>query len=320
MTNFKDIYVSKVIKLKSIKLLFYFIALCPLGIYGQTVIKMQKEGGVFTVPCTLNGVKLKFIFDTGASDVSISLTEANFLLKNKFISRSDILGKENYRDATGSINVGTKLLIRKLEFFGLVLDNVEASIVHQSQAPLLLGQTAMAKLGKFQFDPTSGTLTILNGSANNFNTTKNILYYIKSAENKTDLKDYSGAIEDYTNAFQLGDNDDIRYHNRAWCKAQLTDHRGALADYSKAIELNPNDSSYWSSRATCKKYLKDITGAYQDLSKALELDSKNASAYFGRGILLYYDYNQKERACEDWSTAGNLGYKNAYVQIAKYCN
>lgn len=44
--------------------------------FGQTVIKMQRKGGVSVVPCTVNGLSLSFIFDTGASDVSLSLTEA----------------------------------------------------------------------------------------------------------------------------------------------------------------------------------------------------------------------------------------------------
>ncbi|MBX9807412.1 MAG: retroviral-like aspartic protease family protein, partial [Flavobacteriaceae bacterium] len=131
---------------------------------GQTTIYMQKEGGVFTIPCTVNGIKLKFIFDTGASDVSISLTEANFMLKNGYLKNEDILGKENYRDATGNISEGTKINIRKIEFEGYTLYNVKASIVHTLSAPLLLGQTAMAKLGKFQLDPNNGTLTILGGT------------------------------------------------------------------------------------------------------------------------------------------------------------
>ena len=50
----------------------------------QTVIKMKKEGGVSIIPCKVNGLNLNFIFDTGASDVSISLTEANFMLKNGY--------------------------------------------------------------------------------------------------------------------------------------------------------------------------------------------------------------------------------------------
>ena len=51
-----------------------------------STIPMTPDGGVYKMPCTINGLPLKFIFDTGASDVSISLTEASFMLKNDFIS------------------------------------------------------------------------------------------------------------------------------------------------------------------------------------------------------------------------------------------
>lgn len=155
----KKIFTSK------LYVIVIFLSFCK-NIYGQTTIYMQKEGGVFTVPCIVNGIKLKFIFDTGASDVSISLTEANFMLKNGYLKNEDILGKENYSDATGNISEGTKINIRKIEFEGYTLYDVKASIVHTLSAPLLLGQSAMAKLGKFQLDPNNGTLTIIGGTNN----------------------------------------------------------------------------------------------------------------------------------------------------------
>ena len=44
-------------------------------------IRMKKmPGGTYEVPCTINGLPLKFIFDTGASDVTLSSVEANFML------------------------------------------------------------------------------------------------------------------------------------------------------------------------------------------------------------------------------------------------
>jgi clan AA aspartic protease (TIGR02281 family) len=132
--------------------------------FGQKVIQMKKEGGVYTVPCSVNGLPLKFIFDTGASNVSISLTEAMFLMKNGLLTDEDILEVVKFSDATGKISEGTTINIRELEFSGLILNNVKATIVHQLNAPLLLGQSAMAKFGKFQFDPNMGTLTILNNS------------------------------------------------------------------------------------------------------------------------------------------------------------
>jgi clan AA aspartic protease (TIGR02281 family) len=126
------------------------------------VINMSKmPGGTYEIPCKVNGLALRFIFDTGASDVSISLTEALFMLKNGYLSEDDIMGKQYYSIANGEIAEGTTIRIKKLEFGGLTLNNVEASIVHVLGAPLLLGQSAISRLGKIQIDPVNSTLTII---------------------------------------------------------------------------------------------------------------------------------------------------------------
>jgi clan AA aspartic protease (TIGR02281 family) len=135
---------------------------------GQTAIIMQKEGGVFTIPCTVNGLKLNFIFDTGASDVSISLTEALFMLKNGYLSANEIYGSSYAQIANGDITENTKILLKKIEFAGFTLYNVTATVIHSTSAPLLFGQSAMAKLGKFQIDPNTGTLTVMNSTNSSY--------------------------------------------------------------------------------------------------------------------------------------------------------
>lgn len=44
-------------------------------------VSFAKEGGVCKVKCSINGLPLHFIFDTGAADVSISSVEATFMIK-----------------------------------------------------------------------------------------------------------------------------------------------------------------------------------------------------------------------------------------------
>jgi clan AA aspartic protease (TIGR02281 family) len=128
---------------------------------------MNKEGGVYTVPCKINGLPLKFIFDTGASDVSISLTEAIFMLKNGYLDKEDIGEDIYFSIANGDVSKGTKINIKEVEFGGLKLYNVSASIVHETSAPLLLGQSIIEKLGKIQIDGRE--LTILNYGNNIYN-------------------------------------------------------------------------------------------------------------------------------------------------------
>jgi clan AA aspartic protease (TIGR02281 family) len=129
--------------------------------YKTATIPMKSRGsGTFEVSCKVNGLLLNFIFDTGASDISISQTEAFFMLKNGYLSESDIKGEEKYIDATGNISVGTKILLKKVEIGGLILQNVSASVVNNKKAPLLLGQSALSKYGKILIDNKKGELTI----------------------------------------------------------------------------------------------------------------------------------------------------------------
>lgn len=147
---------------KSILITLALIAVFSSDAICQTKIKMEKTGGVYSIPCKVNGITLKFIFDTGASDVSISLTEAMFMLKNGYLQKEDVGEQVYYQLANGDVSKGTKILLRKIEFGGLTLYNVSASIVHESTSPLLLGQSAISKLGKIQLE--GDVLTILNSS------------------------------------------------------------------------------------------------------------------------------------------------------------
>lgn len=65
-----------------------FLFFYCLNTFSQTIIRMEKVNGVYQIPCKVNGIDLKFILDTGASDIVISKTEANFLVKQGLIVKS----------------------------------------------------------------------------------------------------------------------------------------------------------------------------------------------------------------------------------------
>lgn len=123
-------------------------------------IPFTKEGGVCKVKCAINGLPLHFIFDTGATDVSISSVEATFMAKNDFLSSSDIIGKQNYQTADGNITEGTVINLKDVKLGSLHLNNIKASVVRNQAAPLLLGQSVLSKLGKIEIDNTKNVLRI----------------------------------------------------------------------------------------------------------------------------------------------------------------
>lgn len=123
-------------------------------------IPFTKEGGVCKVKCAINGLPLHFIFDTGATDISISSVEATFMAKNDFLSSSDIIGKQNYQTADGNITEGTVINLKDVKLGSLHLNNIKASVVRNQAAPLLLGQSVLSKLGKIEIDNTKNVLRI----------------------------------------------------------------------------------------------------------------------------------------------------------------
>ncbi len=120
----------------------------------------RNPGGTFEIPCDINGLPLQMIFDTGASDVTISSVEANFMFKNGYLSDKDIKGKRYYQVANGQINEGTVITLREIKVGDAVLHNVDASVVKSQKAPLLLGQSAMERFGTITIDNQNNKLII----------------------------------------------------------------------------------------------------------------------------------------------------------------
>ena len=127
---------------------------------GISEIPFTKESGVYKVKCQINGLPLHFVFDTGASDVTLSMTEASFMMKNGYLSGNDVIGSQRYMDADGDISVGTVINLKDVNFGGQTLKNVRASVVRNQKAPLLLGQSVLGRLGKIEIDNQKHVLII----------------------------------------------------------------------------------------------------------------------------------------------------------------
>ena len=65
-------------------------------------------------------------------------------------------------DANGNVSEGTTINISRVDFGGLKLENVRASVVRNQKAPLLLGQSVLARLGKIEIDNEKRVLKITN--------------------------------------------------------------------------------------------------------------------------------------------------------------
>lgn len=131
------------------KILLSLLLVVSTTVSAQVTITMEEEGGVYKVPCIVNGAKMKFIFDTGAATVCLSESMAEYLLDNDYISKDDFIGVGTSMVADGRTVNNLKVILKDIEIGGLHLKDVEASVVEGQRAPLLLGQTAIQQLGKY---------------------------------------------------------------------------------------------------------------------------------------------------------------------------
>ena len=124
-------------------------------------IPLIESGEVYEVPVLVNGVlKINFIIDSGASDVSISPDVALTLVRTGTITDRDWLPGANYRFADGSSAKSERFNLRSLQIGNRTLQTVSCSIANSVNAPMLLGQSALKKLGSYRVDYDNGLLIL----------------------------------------------------------------------------------------------------------------------------------------------------------------
>ena len=117
-------------------------------------------GGTYEVASKINGLPLNMTFDTGSADISISQTEVDFMLKNGLLSDKDFNGERMYELANGELEICKTLILKKVEFGGLILKNVQAGVVKNKNAGMLFGQSAMSRYGKITIDNNKKVIII----------------------------------------------------------------------------------------------------------------------------------------------------------------
>jgi clan AA aspartic protease (TIGR02281 family) len=128
----------------------------------ETTIQMElMTGGIYQVPIEINDVlKISFLLDSGASDVSISPDIALTLIKTGSITKKDYIGIQEYAFANGVRATSSVFYLKKIKIGDFVYKNVRASISTTITAPMLLGQSLLQKMGKISIDNNTHQLTI----------------------------------------------------------------------------------------------------------------------------------------------------------------
>ncbi len=221
--------------MKYIISIFTILFTC-LNINAEVRIQMEKEAGVYKVPCSVNGLKLKFIFDTGASNVSISQVYAEMMFDNGYLTESDILGVSQSTIADGSNIDNIVINLKSVEIGGLTLENVSAVVVPTQNAPLLLGQSAIQRLGVVSID---GNYLVIHNAVPQY-TEEELDKIFKKAEEMFDNDITSEALKYYKIIYESYGNDTNPFilFKMGICYSRLKDYESSKQCHLKAIELD----------------------------------------------------------------------------------
>ncbi len=127
----------------------FFLNVYQYHISSRTDKIKSRKNGLLTIPCEINGLRLRFILDTGASAVSLSLTEASFMYKNGYLEDKDFVGTANSQIASGEIQENYVVILKEVKIGSKVLQNVKAVVSKGLSAPLLLGQSVLSQIGEW---------------------------------------------------------------------------------------------------------------------------------------------------------------------------
>jgi clan AA aspartic protease (TIGR02281 family) len=126
----------------------------------ETRIPLVKMSGGLIAPVVINNsIKLDFIVDSGASDVSIPADVFSSLVRANTVTQAEITGVRNYKNADGEVFQSKTFVIRSLKIGNIEAPRVQAK-VSPSNAPPLLGQSFLKRFKSWSIDNSTQELIL----------------------------------------------------------------------------------------------------------------------------------------------------------------
>lgn len=267
----------------------FILMFCLLSlqiVLSQTRIKMENEGGVYKIPSEVNGLRLKFIFDTGASYVTLPLATAKLMLDNGYLNSEDIFDDLKIQTADGSVVSATKIIIKEMNIGGIRINNVEAVVMNQDYSPLLLGQSAISKLGKIHIELDE--LVISNSKE--LYSEEEIEELFRLVEQYEKLKMDVALSKTLQTLFDLNQLSDFGIFKLAMSYTTIGEYEKALI-YCKFVENNEDfKSTVLNMMALCYQQIGDNNNALLYNQKAYPyLDDDPKTKYYYSSVSSIYN-------------------------------
>ena len=144
----------------------------------------------------------------------------------------------------------------------------------------------------------------------------NPFLYLNRAATQAEMIDFISSIDNGYQRMSIESDPARRLHNS---HTRTYDYSEAISDLNKAIKLHPGFAYAYYNRANLYALSGMLPEAADDYTKAIELNPHFAEAYYNRGLLQIY-MKDTRKGCLDISKAGELGITEAYQVLKSYSN
>ena len=142
-------------------------------------------------------------------------------------------------------------------------------------------------------------------------------YLLNRGVLKAEMIDFIASLEGKVQNLSMDDQGATRA--RVSDKVDRTyDYSEAISDIQQAIQILPQMPYLYFDLGNLHCLSSEMVEAIKDYSNSISLYPQMGDAYFNRGLVLIY-LKDKEKGCIDLSRAGELGVRDAYSVISKYC-
>ncbi len=198
-------------------------------------------------------------------------------------------------------------------------DSIAISLYPSASAPYII----MGNIHNFrkEYGLAMGFFTKAMSYTNEFDNKKLSQLYANRGIAKNGLKKYKDAINDFSYALLLNNQNRVAYWDRGASYHYNGDYILAADDYTKAISFykdsNTDMSKLYDDRAVNETRQSLLTPAIQDDSTAIALDPDNKSAYFNQAIA-YTQNGDYQKAIDRYRQVLNLTTDNNKLKAYFY--
>lgn len=147
----------------------------------------------------------------------------------------------------------------------------------------------------------------------NLNPTNPFLY-LNRATTRAEMIDFISSIDNSYQSITLDSDPAKRLHNTG---TRTYNYDEAIEDMNKVIKLYPDFAEGYYNRANLMAISGQLPEAYDDYTRAIELEPSLAEAYYNRGLVQIF-MEDTRKGCMDLSKAGELGIEAAYDVLRQF--